>query len=65
MSKLVIMETPVTLKALKTRFKPDKILELMQAIESLERRSLISINLTQHDTFYQYNRLIRNYLNRV
>ncbi len=63
LSKLVKIKNSVSLKNLKTQFKPDKIIELMQAVESLERRSLISIVQSKPDTFYQPNRLISDYLN--
>ncbi|MGB3403001.1 MAG: ATP-binding protein [Microcoleaceae cyanobacterium] len=65
LAKLVKMKTPVSWTDLKTQFKPNEIIELIKVLESLERRSLISITPTQQDTFYQYNRLIRNYLNCV
>jgi hypothetical protein len=53
------------LKELKTQFKLDEVIELIKVLESLERRSLMSITQTLQDTFYQPNRLMMNYLNPV
>jgi hypothetical protein len=59
---LATMRMPVCLKDLKAKFQPDEIAGLMQALESLERRSLISMTQTSQDTFYQLNRLMSDYL---
>ncbi len=53
------------MKELKTQFKLDEVIELIKVLESLERRSLMSITQTLQDTFYQPNRLMMNYLNPV
>jgi hypothetical protein len=64
LSTLVTMENPVALRNLKARFQADKIIQLMETLNSLERRSLISITQTSQDTFYQPNRLISSYISK-
>lgn len=61
---LATMTMPVCLEDLKAKFQPDEIVGLMQALESLERRSIISMIHYQQNTFYQLNRLIIGYIEK-
>ncbi|MDY7023325.1 MAG: hypothetical protein SWJ54_18575, partial [Cyanobacteriota bacterium] len=61
---LATVETPISLKNLTNEFKSDSTVELMKALESLERRSLISMIQSLQDTFYQPCPLIRAYIRK-
>ncbi|MEL7039788.1 MAG: ATP-binding protein, partial [Cyanobacteria bacterium J06592_8] len=61
---LATVETPISLKNLTNEFKSDSTVELMKALESLERRSLISMIQGLQDTFYQPCPLIQAYIHK-